>query len=470
MAGQTDPSNPLYTGGAAAPVPTPEAGKKPSAIFDTLSELEVSGPSDSKQRWVKATAKIKMANLVSGSFSTLRDQVDVNQIQLRNLKTLAKLGEGAFATVEKCEYTTPTGDVKIVAVKKLKPEIAQHPHEVQSFQNEVNLMRKLQHKNIIQYVGIGSVDTTSEKMKKDTMFLVSELMEDRYCIPGGIGCSETTSDKMKKETMFLVSELMEGGTLKKLILKQMQNTSKLYFSRSDAIRWSYQIAQALAYCHKAVPQVIHRDLKLENILLQGERSEEQVAKLADFGLAAFLRKEETTRPRPCLTPTPVITGVPEDDYNKGATEGTSICSCGLRTCTDRLCLHGPARAGTSRAAAERVVGSVTSSRGEADSREPPTGESPSEANGGGQRGRGHDGGRGRNGWAGPQARGERSRGAAEKRTRSWRLTCAKTAIAGYSRAASSKNTGPAKTTDPEAQNSAGIAPETGAANHPQHNQ
>ena len=44
---------------------------------------------------------------------------------------------------------------------------------------------------------------------------------------------------------------------------------QIIYMYGDALRWSVQIAQGLAYLHGCRPQIIHRDLKLDNILLSG---------------------------------------------------------------------------------------------------------------------------------------------------------------------------------------------------------
>lgn len=102
--------------------------------------------------------------------------------------------------------------------------------------------------------------------------------------------------------MFLASELMEGGTLKALVMKEMLGSAvsgSLYTLR-EAVQWCQQIAEGLAYLHSAQPIVVHRDLKLDNILLTAAMSfkdggrpdrSSQVAKLADFGLVAFVKKQ-----------------------------------------------------------------------------------------------------------------------------------------------------------------------------------
>jgi serine/threonine protein kinase len=53
----------------------------------------------------------------------------------------------------------------------------------------------------------------------------------------------------------------------------------------DALRWSLQIARALQYLHESQPPIVHRDVKLDNVLLTGAHLATADAKLADFGLA-----------------------------------------------------------------------------------------------------------------------------------------------------------------------------------------
>jgi serine/threonine protein kinase len=57
----------------------------------------------------------------------------------------------------------------------------------------------------------------------------------------------------------------------------------------DALRWALDIAEALEYLHGFRPLIVHRDLKLENILLTSGQPARASAKLADFGLHKMIK-------------------------------------------------------------------------------------------------------------------------------------------------------------------------------------
>ena len=61
------------------------------------------------------------------------------------------------------------------------------------------------------------------------------------------------------------------------------------YAWTDALRWLQQIAVALKYLHGLRPMVVHRDLKLENMLLTGLNPATADAKLADFGLCKLVK-------------------------------------------------------------------------------------------------------------------------------------------------------------------------------------
>ena len=51
-------------------------------------------------------------------------------------------------------------------------------------------------------------------------------------------------------------------------------------------RWAWQILCGLVYLHGHTPPIIHRDLKCDNIFINGS---EGVVKIGDLGLATMLR-------------------------------------------------------------------------------------------------------------------------------------------------------------------------------------
>ena len=75
--------------------------------------------------------------------------------------------------------------------------------------------------------------------------------------------------------IFVIMEYADGGSL----LDYVRGRKRL--DEKEACRMFQQTVSALEYCHSA--DVIHRDVKLENILLDGQGN----AKLIDFGLAAI---------------------------------------------------------------------------------------------------------------------------------------------------------------------------------------
>lgn len=52
-------------------------------------------------------------------------------------------------------------------------------------------------------------------------------------------------------------------------------------------KWSRQILEGLLYLHSHDPPIIHRDLKCDNIFVNGNQGE---VKIGDLGLATILRQ------------------------------------------------------------------------------------------------------------------------------------------------------------------------------------
>ncbi|KAJ3811374.1 Pkinase-domain-containing protein [Lentinula aff. lateritia] len=82
------------------------------------------------------------------------------------------------------------------------------------------------------------------------------------------------------DELFLVLEYVQGGELLEYLSKAVESGQKS-IPLSQALSYFQQIILAVSYCHRF--NVSHRDLKLENILVDSDNN----IKIADFGLASF---------------------------------------------------------------------------------------------------------------------------------------------------------------------------------------
>ncbi|XP_061342406.1 probable serine/threonine-protein kinase PBL3 isoform X1 [Gastrolobium bilobum] len=158
----------------------------------------------------------------------------------RNFRPDSLLGEGGFGYVYKGwidEHTftaAKPGSGIIVAVKKLKPEGLQGHKE---WLTEVNYLGQLHHHNLVKLIG--------------------------YCVEG--------------ENRLLVYEFMPKGSLENHLFRRGPQP----LSWSVRMKVAIGAARGLSFLHNAKSQVIYRDFKAANILLDADFN----AKLSDFGLA-----------------------------------------------------------------------------------------------------------------------------------------------------------------------------------------
>ncbi|PON85326.1 Cysteine rich receptor like kinase [Trema orientale] len=152
-----------------------------------------------------------------------------------------QLGQGGFGTV----YMGVLPDGKEVAVKRLSKKSWQG---VEEFKNEVKLIAKLQHRNLVRLVGCG--------IEGEEKLLIYEFMPNRS-LDFFIFDSERRS-QLDWQTYYNVI----GG-----------------------------IARGLLYLHEdSRLKIIHRDLKPSNVLLDHE----MVAKISDFGMARIFCENQNT--------------------------------------------------------------------------------------------------------------------------------------------------------------------------------
>lgn len=126
----------------------------------------------------------------------------------------------------------------------------------------------------------------------------------------------------------LVMEYVAGGDLYgKVVKSELRKLPEL-----ETKQYMYQVLKGVEYLHSQ--RIIHRDIKLENILLKQATDGRVVIKIADFGLAKVLGEQLFTRTI-CGTPQYVA---PEVLTNAQAyTELVDLWLCGVVVFT---CLYG----------------------------------------------------------------------------------------------------------------------------------
>ncbi|XP_068669516.1 cysteine-rich receptor-like protein kinase 10 isoform X1 [Aristolochia californica] len=157
-----------------------------------------------------------------------------------NFSETNKLGQGGFGPVYK--GTLPDG--REIAVKRLQTSSTQGIRELR---NEVVLLAKLQHRNLVRLLGF---------------------------------CTE-------EQEKLLVYEYLPNSSLDKFLFDPTNRAQLDWDARYKIIGG---IARGLLYLHEdSRLRIIHRDLKASNILLDNDMS----AKITDFGLAKLFGGDET---------------------------------------------------------------------------------------------------------------------------------------------------------------------------------
>jgi serine/threonine protein kinase len=155
-------------------------------------------------------------------------------------EVIQKIGEGGMATVYRGRHLTLGRDV---AIKVLHPHLSASERNRQRFAREARAIEHLEHDNILKIFDYSGVDA---------------------------------------ENCYIVTEFVDGVTLQELLNERTRFPSEI------TALIGIKLAQALHYAHEL--GIIHRDLKLENVMLRRDGE----LKLMDFGIARFLDEVNLT--------------------------------------------------------------------------------------------------------------------------------------------------------------------------------
>ncbi|XP_021748204.1 probable serine/threonine-protein kinase WNK10 isoform X3 [Chenopodium quinoa] len=151
------------------------------------------------------------------------------------------LGKGAFKSVYRA-FDEVNG-IEVAWNRVKINDVLRSPEGLEKLYSEVNLLKKLKHENIIK--------------------LYDSWVDD------------------KKKTVNMITELFTSGNLREYRKKHRNVDMKAVKN------WARQILRGLAYLHSHDPPVIHRDLKCDNIFINGNNGE---VKIGDLGLATVMQQ------------------------------------------------------------------------------------------------------------------------------------------------------------------------------------
>lgn len=156
------------------------------------------------------------------------DGTDVWEIDPQQLKFECKVASGSYGDLYKGTYCSQEVAIKVLKAERVNAEMQRE------FAQEVYIMRKVRHKNVVQFIG---------------------------------ACT-------KPPSLCIVTEYMSGGSVYDYLHKQ-RGTFKL----PSLLKVAIDISKGMNYLHQN--NIIHRDLKAANLLMD----ENEVVKVADFGVA-----------------------------------------------------------------------------------------------------------------------------------------------------------------------------------------
>uniref|UniRef100_A0A8C7U6U4 Serine/threonine-protein kinase WNK4 n=1 Tax=Oncorhynchus mykiss TaxID=8022 RepID=A0A8C7U6U4_ONCMY len=241
------PASPVSSPGTSTCSPPGTQASDPKPPLDTWDAPQPSSQAQGTSSDSEEEITDKKVILSRAPFERKREQEEKDEIETkavatspdgRFLKFNIEIGRGSFKTVYKGLDTETTVEVAWCELQTRRLTKV----ERQRFSEEVEMLKGLQHPNIVRFY-----DSWKDNCK------------GHKCI-------------------LLVTELMTSGTLKTYLKRFKEMKLKLLQ------RWSHQILKGLHFLHTRTPPIIHRDLKCDNIFITGPTGS---VKIGDLGLATL---------------------------------------------------------------------------------------------------------------------------------------------------------------------------------------
>jgi serine/threonine-protein kinase len=191
----------------------------------------------------------------------------------------AEIGRGGMSTVYRAFDTVLE---RAVAIKLMHREIAADSDQLERFRREARAVARLNHPHVVTVIDAGE---------------------------------EPSPDDSDVGAPYIVLEYVDGETLKAVI----RDDGPLEITRSLA--YAIELARALGAAHER--QIVHRDVKPQNILI----GEEGGAKITDFGIARSLAEEGLTVAGRVLGTTDYVS--PEQALGQPVTGQSDLYSLGV---------------------------------------------------------------------------------------------------------------------------------------------
>uniref|UniRef100_A0A8P4GDN4 non-specific serine/threonine protein kinase n=1 Tax=Dicentrarchus labrax TaxID=13489 RepID=A0A8P4GDN4_DICLA len=201
--------------------PSPKPSTSPPSSLGSPGRRPPKSPSEHKER--KPSSSDDKKKVHRGGY---RDSSYYWEVHSREVNIQKRIGAGSFGTVFKGKWH---GDVAIKILKVTEPT----PEQLQAFKNEMQVLRKTRHVNILLFMGY-----------------------------------------MTKPNFAIITQWCEGSSLYRHL-----HVTETKFDTMRRIDVARQTAQGMDYLH--AKNIIHRDLKSNNIFLH----EGWTVKIGDFGLA-----------------------------------------------------------------------------------------------------------------------------------------------------------------------------------------